>query len=123
MTSSRSTIEVFEDHLDLALKGDVATDIARNFSDECVLLTGYGVFRGHEGVREAADLLARQLPDARFEYVTRLFHDEVAFLEWRGYSEEAGVDDGADSFFIRDGRIRVMTIHYTVRDQAGAVIR
>jgi hypothetical protein len=38
----------------------------------------------------------------------------MAFLEWSATSEQARVEDGADSFLIRHGRILMMTIHYTV---------
>jgi hypothetical protein len=109
----RSTEEVFTNHLALARIGDLETDLARNFAPECVLLTGYGTFTGHAGVRQAADLLGRQLPGARFTYRTRLWHGEIAFLEWEAAAEGGMVRDGADSFLVRDGLIRVMTIHYT----------
>jgi hypothetical protein len=111
----RSTAEVFADHLARADRADVEGDIAENFAPDCVLLTTYGRFDGHEGVRAAADLLARQLPDATYEYLQRSTHGEIAFLEWSGRGTGASVHDGADSFLIRDGHIRVMTIHYTVR--------
>lgn len=114
---ARSTREVFEDHLELADRGEVEADIARNFAPDCVLLTGYGVFRGHAGVRDAAALLARQLPEGRFVYRTRLCEDDVAFLEWTGDSAPSRIPDGADSFVIRDGRIQTMTIHYTVESK------
>lgn len=109
----RSTEEVFADHLALAQGGDLETDLARNFAADCVLLTGFGTFSGHAGVRQAAELLARQLPHARFTCRTRLWHGEIAFLEWEATAEGGIVRDGADSFLIRAGRIRVMTIHYT----------
>ena len=110
----RSTEEVFNDHLELAGIGDMDTDVSHNFAHDCVLLTSIGVFRGHKGVYEAADLLRQELPNARYEYRTRLVHDEMAFLQWTAVAEGARVDDGADSFLIRDGLIQVMTFHYTV---------
>ena len=58
---NRSTQEVFEDLLTLAQQGDVETDLTRNFAQDCVLLTTYGVFKGHKGAREAANLLDRQI--------------------------------------------------------------
>jgi hypothetical protein len=78
-TRLRSTEEVFNDHLELAHIDDVDTDISRNFAHDCVLLTSIGVFRGHKGVYEAADLLRQQLPNAHYEYLTRLVHGEIAF--------------------------------------------
>ncbi len=113
--SNRSVEDIFNDHLQLALDGDLETDIARNFAEDCVLLTTYGVFRGHAGIREAAELLMRQLPNARYRYRRRLCDGEIAFLEWEADADGAQVDDGADSFLIRNGAIQAMTIHYTVR--------
>lgn len=115
--STRSTREVFDDHLHLALIGDVETDIHRNFAENCVLLTTYGVFKGYDGIREAAELLMRQLPNAQYRYRTTLCHGEIAFVEWEADADGVTVDDGADSFLIRNGVIEVMTIHYTVREK------
>jgi hypothetical protein len=110
----RSTEEVLQDHLALAQKADIEGDIARNFSPDCVLLTSYGVFRGHSGVRAAAALLDEQIGRTQYVYGTQLWHGELAFLEWAASTERAWIDDGADSYLIRDGRVQVMTIHYTV---------
>lgn len=112
---TRNTETVFRDHLARADRGDIDNDIGLNFSSDCVLLTTYGRFEGHGGVRQAADLLARQIPHARYCYTQQTVHGEIAFLEWTADGGNACVRDGADSFLIQDGRIKVMTIHYTVR--------
>ncbi|QKT03481.1 nuclear transport factor 2 family protein [Ectothiorhodospiraceae bacterium 2226] len=113
--ATRSAREVLADHLRLAQAGEVEADLARNFAPDVVLLSAYGVFRGHEGVRRAARLLAAQLPGGRWEYRTVLVEGELGFLEWGGRGTDGvRVEDGADSFVIRDGRIRAMTMHYTV---------
>lgn len=114
IAQARSAQEVFDDHLARADRDDVEGDIAANFAADCVLLTTYGRFDGHDGVRAAAELLAQQVPDARYEYTQRTTHGDVAFLEWTASGRGAVVRDGADSFLIRDGRVQVMTIHYTV---------
>ena len=111
---ARSTADIFDDHLARADRGDIEGDIATNFASDCVLLTTYGRFDGHEGVRAAATLLAKQVPQAKYFYTQRTVHGEVAFLEWTAVGDGASVNDGADSFLIRDDRIRVMTIHYTL---------
>ena len=56
------------------------------------------------------------MPDARLAYLPKQVHGEMAFLEWQAESEGARVLDGTDSYLIRDGRIRVQTIHYTLTD-------
>lgn len=115
MSAQRSAREVLDDHLRLAADWDFETDLKRNFAKDVVLLTGYGVFRGIEGVREKARLLAEQLPGGRWTYRTVMAEDELGFLEWSAEADNgARVEDGADSYLIRDGRIHAMTIHYTV---------
>src|SRR5262245_17631114 len=114
-TGQRSTGEVFEDHLARRRAGDVEGDLALNYDDDVVLLTGFGVFRGKDGVRRNLGRLLEGLPCIRYEYGTRLVEGEVAFLEWSARGPTAVVEDGANSFLIRGGRIVVQTIHYTVR--------
>jgi hypothetical protein len=113
----RTTQEVLQDHLALAQRGDVDTDIARNFHTECVLMTTYGIFRGHDGVRKAAELLTRQMGEGGYNYINESWHEELAFLEWTADTDRASIPDGADSYWIKDGLIRAMTIHYSVRDK------
>jgi hypothetical protein len=115
----RTTAEIFDDHLARATRGDVEGDIAANYSPDCVLLTTYGRFDGHAGIRAAASLLARQVPEAQYQYTQRSVHAEIAFLEWTAVGRGTRVRDGADSFLIHNDRIHVMTIHYTVEDTAG----
>lgn len=113
--SDRTTEEVFNDHLELAQKYDIQTDLKRNFSPDCILLTSYGIFRGHKGAKDAADLLEKQIGKTHFEYHTKMVEGNIAFLEWSAESERARIVDGADTFLIRNGLIKIMTIHYTVQ--------
>ncbi len=113
--SRRSAREVLDDHLRLAAAWDFETDVARNFSDDIVLLTGYGIYRGLDGLRAKVQLLADQLPNGRWNYTNIMAEGELGFLEWTAEADNgARVEDGADSYLIRDGKIREMTIHYTV---------
>lgn len=110
----RSAREVLDDHLALAAAGDWRGDLERNFADDIVVLTGFGVFEGVDQLRVLAELLGAQVPEARYEYTTVVVRGEVGFLEWRAEGRGARVTDGADSYVIRDGRIVAQTIHYTV---------
>ena len=113
----RSASEVFENHLQLAREGKLEEDIVNNMAIDIVLLTNYGTFRGHEGVREAANLLNTQLPDGSYEYKLKLWHENICFLHWTGDSEISYIVDGADSFLIENGKIRIQTIFYTVKNK------
>jgi hypothetical protein len=111
----RTAEEVFDDHLREGKTGSVEEDFARNYAEDVVLLTGRGVRRGRDGLLYLAGLLRKELPNAAFEYRTRLVEGDMAFLEWTARSGGAVVEDGADSYLIRDGRIVAQTIHYTVK--------
>jgi hypothetical protein len=112
---TRSASEVFNEHLDLSDLMSFEEDIQRNVSEQIVVLTNFGVFRGHDGVRYLADLLTKQLPKAKFVYTTRLVEGEMAFLEWTAKGANGvEVHDGVDSYVIRDGKIVAQTIHYTL---------
>ncbi|HZS02156.1 MAG TPA: nuclear transport factor 2 family protein [Chloroflexota bacterium] len=113
-TTVRSTEEVFRDHLRLRAAHDLDADLQCNYAPDVVLLCRYGVFVGLDEVRESAARLHHQLPHARYEYLSCQTHGEYAFLEWRAESETCHVEDGADSYVIRGGRIVMQTIHYTL---------
>lgn len=113
----RTTNEVLEDHLRRRANGDLEGDLEHNYAPDIVLLCKEGVFQGIEAVRESAAILGMQIPNSRFEYVSCQTHGEYGFLEWRAESDKVRIDDGADSYVIRDGRIQMQTIHYTPIDK------
>lgn len=113
---TRTTEAVFGDHLARRKRRQVEHDTARNYAEDVVLLTGTGIYHRHQGVLDSAAELDDYLPDATFEYRTRLVAGEYAFLEWTGSSPLGRVCDGAGSFVIREDRIVTQTIHYTVKE-------
>lgn len=112
--------EVFEDHLRLANEGNFKEDLRRNYAADVVVLTGFGVFRGHAGMQTCTRQLQRELPAAHFAYPTQVVEGDVAFLEWTAATAATQVQDGADSSVIREGRIMAQTIHSTVQARGGA---
>jgi hypothetical protein len=117
-SNRRSVAEVFEDHLQRRLAGDVEGDLTYNYDDAVVLLSAAGVYRGRDGVRECARVLREQLGRATYRYLTRLAAGEIAFLEWTAQGAAASVEDGADSFVLRNGLIVAQTVHFTVLPRA-----
>jgi len=115
----RTTQEVFENHLLLILDWDQIDDIEKNYSPDCVLLTSFGTFYGHEGLRKFAALLNEKIPDADLLFVNRVCSGEIAFLEWQAESSETYVDDGAESFLIKNGLIVAQTVHLIVNQRSG----
>ncbi len=120
--AGRSAREVLDDHLQLAAEGDFEGDLARNVAPDIVMLTGRGVFHGHDGVRELARQLMEEVPSGEWVYHLQLVEGRMAFLEWTVESGPTRIPDGADSYLIEDGKIRAQTIHYTLTDSDGTVI-
>lgn len=120
--SSRTAREVLDDHLDIAnswigepFERILDEELRRNVAEDIVVLINRGVFRGHEGVRQLAWMLAEELPEHRaFQYTHVAADGRVALLEWTYEDAEVRVRDGVDSFLIEDGKIVAQTIHYTV---------
>lgn len=110
----RTTQDVFESHLLLFLDWDQIDDIEKNYSPNCVLLTSFGKFYGHDGLRKFAQTLDEKIPDADILFVSRMWNGEVAFLEWQAESAESYIDDGAESFLIQNGLIVTQTVHFIV---------
>jgi hypothetical protein len=108
--SERSANEVFENHLKLAQEVKLEEDLRNNYAKDIVLLTNYGTFHGHEGTKKAAELLNNQLPNGTYDYKLKLFHKKIYFLHWAGDSEESYILDGADSYLIEKGKIKIQTI-------------
>lgn len=121
--AARTAREVLEDHLRLASVPDgFEADLARNVAEDVVVLTGRGVFRGIPGVRELARQLMSEIPGGRWTYVSQVVEGRMGFLEWTVDDGPFRIRDGADSYLIEDGRIRMQTIHYTVEDPGGRVL-
>ncbi|MFZ6052036.1 nuclear transport factor 2-like protein [Halocola ammonii] len=116
--ANRTPQQVFEDHLKLANEGKVEEDIKRNCAEDIVLLTNWGTFRGHSGVREAAKLLDDQLNGGSYNYKLIQCEDKMCFLTWTAESETVSIPDGADSFLIENGKIKVQTIYYSVQEKS-----
>ncbi|MDX5347443.1 MAG: nuclear transport factor 2 family protein [Hymenobacteraceae bacterium] len=113
----RTAREVLEDHLELSKKGSVEEDLKRNYAEDVVMLTSFGTHKGYEGMKRLAQLLEEQVPDMTFDYKYFTVEGEVGFLLWSADSKNTFIDDGADSYVVRNGRIVAQTIYYTVKQK------
>jgi hypothetical protein len=110
-----STQSVIERHLELTAEGDIERDLQENYSPEVAFLKDGSVERGHEARRRLNACLERELPDMKLTIRKLIVDGEVALLEWTAKADGSCVEDGIDSFVVRDGKITAHTISYTVK--------
>jgi hypothetical protein len=114
----RSTAEVLDDHLKRRAAEDLEGDLIHNYSPAVVLLCEHGPLHGRDAIRQSAEALAEQLPEASFEYPVKAVAGEYALLLWRAESPKATAEHGADSFVIRDGLIVMQSVVYELRPKS-----
>ncbi len=115
----RTCEEVFSSHFKLRAEGKVEEDLKLNYHENVVVISNYGNFYGHDGVRQSALILSRLVPTTNYELKdTHVIEKEGAVLElWGSKTSETHVNDGIDTFLIRDGKIVVQTIYYSLIDK------
>ncbi len=113
-TRRRGAAEVVDDHLRSRKEQRIEDDLT-NFAPDVVVLCARGIYRGYAGLRRLWQDIDEQIPAGRFSYGHPVAEGEAAMLEWQARGDGTLVEDGVDSYLVRDGRIVVQTIHYTVR--------
>lgn len=108
----RTTREVFNDHFELRKSGRIEDDIQRNYAENAMIVSNFGTFFGHDGVRHSAWVLHRLLPTEEYRVSSLFVHNEIAFEEWEGDAPGVSVKQGIDAFIIKKGKIVVQTIYY-----------
>jgi hypothetical protein len=107
---NRSTEDVLQEHLELARKGDLDTDLERNYASDVVVMTTLGSFRGHEGVRESCALLREAVSTENARFTRRSTTGELAVVKWTTKPDPALVFSAEETFLIRKGKIVIQTI-------------
>jgi hypothetical protein len=119
-SAMRTTEEVLHDHLKCRCEHDVEGDLEANYADHVVVLSKDGVFRGHDGIRQTAGILHRNLPEASYNYDLVRCADDYAMLSWSAKASDGSrTCHGADSYVIRDGLIVAQTIQFEVEPKSG----
>jgi hypothetical protein len=104
----------FRGHLALRDRGEVESDIRRNYADNVVLIVNGQVRRGHDAIARCARSLREDTDGADFIYRAKVVEGEIAYLEWAIDCDGVCIEDGVDTFLIRDGKIVANTVHYTL---------
>jgi len=113
-TRSRTPQEVFAHHGHALAEADLDAIVA-DYTEDSVVITSAGAWRGKGGIRKAFATLLHDLPNAEWDLKNQIFDGDVLFLEWAADSAVNRVDDGVDTFVFRDGMIWAQTVRYTPR--------
>lgn len=113
---TRSSAEIYWEHIALRYADDVQTDINRNYSDTLVLTSNHGNFYGKKGLESSARILYSLLPDTAYTIVDTVVQGDWVTERWGYYNKKSNkmVIDGIDTFLILNGKIQVKMINYTV---------
>lgn len=111
--SSRTPEEVFADHSARLATGDLDV-VLENYAENAVFITPETVRHGREGVRKGLQQLIKDTPEAEWSLSHRTA-GEVLLLMWTAAGPQFRIQDGVDTFVVRDGLIQAQTVSYTVQ--------
>jgi ketosteroid isomerase-like protein len=110
---NQSTQEVFNHHMDAFLRRDLA-DLASDFHEQSILIASMGIkVVGIEAVKEVYKGFFESLEEGT-SFTTKqvVVEGDIVFLEWTAESASSSINDGVDTFVIRDGKIHAQTAKF-----------
>lgn len=111
MQVDRAPEDILNHHAKAVREGDLDAIVA-DYTDQSVLITAQRKYRGRDEIRYFFSELINALPEAQWT-ATRVFEDDVLFVQWTACSTRYIVTDGTDTFIFRDGMIRIQTVRAT----------
>ena len=105
------TQAVLDHHLAAFGAGDAA-EIAKDYTDESVLINQQGVVVGRDAIRDTfTDIFAGPFAPGTYAFVMDLtaVEGEAAYIVWHARCAEIDIVLGSDTFIVRDGKIAVQT--------------
>lgn len=110
---TRTTQEVFDHHVQALIARNL-DEVVADYAENAFIITPEGVTRGRPAIRGLFANLLEALPNAQFAAKTLIIEGEVLFLEWTADSARNKVNDGVDTFLIRNGQIQAQTVKFTL---------
>jgi predicted SnoaL-like aldol condensation-catalyzing enzyme len=110
---ARSTEQVFQDHMGALARGD-SYALKADYDDDSVLMTMDAIFSGREAILGFFTTVYTAMPNARLESVGMQVQGELVLFAWKATFDGGTIPHGVDTFVIRDDRIRVQTVWFTV---------
>jgi len=109
---ARSTEQVFQDHVGAFIRNNLQGVMA-DYADDAVLMTMEGVSVGKAAIRDYfRNVLS--MPNLKLSGTGEQVHGDYLLCTWTGESDVARFPNGVETFVIRDGKIRLQTVWFTM---------
>ena len=103
-----NTKEVLAKHLNAGAKSDV-DQIVSDYSDQAVLVTMEGTFKGKGEIRSFFEALFNKFTGLEINLVKQEIFGEKAYIVWKGKAENWNIPLATDTLFVEDGKIAFQT--------------
>jgi ketosteroid isomerase-like protein len=110
----RTPQEIFDHHVSALAAGDL-DELLADYADDAVIISPEGAVRGKAGIRQAFTQILTALPEATWDVPTRIYEDDVLFIEWSAVSKAGRVTDGTDTLVFAGDGIRAQTVRFTLQ--------
>ena len=111
----RDARQVFDDHWDAILSGDMDRILA-DYAPDAVFVTPGAVARGHAGIQAVFEGIGENVGEMAFSQDSVTAGGPMILLEWSGHGAGGRTARGVDSFYVEDGFIRYQTLSYSVTE-------
>jgi ketosteroid isomerase-like protein len=109
----RSPRQVFDDHWDSILSGDMSR-ILSDYASDAVFVTPGRVARGHAEIQSVFDGIGDDLGEMALNQESVTVGDSMILFEWSGKAAGGRTARGADAFYVEDGFVQYQTLNYSV---------
>ena len=104
--------EIVQHHLKALGDGDV-DEIMADYAADSVLITAAGAVPGRDAIRGGFERLVTAMPDIVWTSTAQVSSGDTVLLEWTADAGSVAVEDGVDTFVVRDGLIQSQTVRST----------
>jgi ketosteroid isomerase-like protein len=109
---ARTPDEVVQHHFKALGDGDLE-EIMTDYAADAVLITKAGTVAGTDAIRGAFGQLLTTMPNIAWTTSAQVSAGDTVLLEWTADAGAVAVEDGVDTFVVRDGLIRSQTARST----------
>ena len=110
---TRSTKQVFDDHMAAIESGDISKVMA-DYAEDAILIMPDGAIVGKQAIQAGFEGMLQGFPHIKFTG-TDVVEGDTLLTVWSAECDTATMPQGVDTFVIREGMIQRQTAWFVVR--------